>query len=134
MTEKHNLDFSLTKDWKKLRLHMYFGQFELVYLDDIYLILLQFTLFHRKKYEFFLLHSRDLIFGHGPVPRLCIRGILKSYRRSKVKDYDVIWDFYQFWQLKNILKLFFFENPTDNFHSFYIYWLYGQSNHPVKFY
>ena len=44
---------------------MYFGQFELLHLDDIYLIFLQFTLFHRKKYEFFLLHSRDLIFGHG---------------------------------------------------------------------
>ena len=41
---------------------MYFEQFKVVHLDDVYLLFLQFTQF--KKYNFCLLHGRDLIFGH----------------------------------------------------------------------
>ena len=49
------------KSWSNL----YFWQFKLVHLYDIYLIFLQFTVFHWTECNFCFLHGRYLIFGYG---------------------------------------------------------------------
>ena len=63
-TEKQNLLFLITKDWKQSRLHVFWAVWTCTFGWRLFDIPAIYSLSF-KKYNFCLLHSRHLIFGHG---------------------------------------------------------------------